>query len=44
MKTSSHFSRRRFLALSALTGVLAVGLDTLRTVAAFAAEDRKSVV
>jgi sulfur-oxidizing protein SoxY len=38
MKTSYHFSRRRFLALSALTGVLAVGLDTLRTVAAFAAD------
>ncbi len=38
MNTSHHFSRRRFLVLTALTGAVAVGMDALRAVAAFAAD------
>jgi sulfur-oxidizing protein SoxY len=38
MNTSHHFSRRRFLALTALAGAVAVGMDALRAVAAFAAD------
>lgn len=38
MNTSHHFSRRRFLALTALAGAVAAGMDALRAVAAFAAD------
>lgn len=38
MNTSHHYSRRRFLVLTALTGAVAVGMDALRAVAAFAAD------
>jgi sulfur-oxidizing protein SoxY len=38
MNTSHQFSRRRFLVLTALAGAVAVGMDALRAVAAFAAD------
>lgn len=38
MNTGHQFSRRRFLVLTALAGAVAVGMDALRAVAAFAAD------
>ncbi|HWK86266.1 MAG TPA: thiosulfate oxidation carrier protein SoxY [Xanthobacteraceae bacterium] len=38
MNTSHHYSRRRFLVLTALAGAVAAGMDALRAVAAFAAD------
>lgn len=38
MNMNHHFSRRHFLALTALSGAVAIGMDALRAVAAFAAD------